>query len=391
MTIYHTVLVGIMKQKIVYLDNASTTPVLKSVQREMAKVQRKFYGNSESSHKLGFQANALVLEAKNVLAKQLNAEREEIYFTSSGSEANTWAIVGLALANKSKGNHIIVSAIEHESVLNACKFLEKQGYEITYVKPNKNGEIEPKEIKKMVTPKTILISVMMANNEIGSIQNISEISKIAKDHNIMFHSDCVQSFGHIKIDVKQLGLTAISVSAHKIGGPKGIGMLYLKNGTKIENLIFGGAQEFGKRGGTTATPLVCGFSRAVQKTCKNIEKTTQKYQKIRNFFKRELENNIKFYEVNESKNNLPNILSVTLKGYDSNLLVSKLDMKNVCVSRGSACTAGDPLPSHVLLAMGKTEDANSTVRFSFSAKTAKNNIKRVIKSLKNALGEKYEK
>ncbi len=380
-----------MKQKIVYLDNASTTPVLKSVQREMAKVQRKFYGNSESSHKLGFQANALVLEAKNVLAKQLNAEREEIYFTSSGSEANTWAIVGLALANKSKGNHIIVSAIEHESVLNACKFLEKQGYEITYVKPNKNGEIEPKEIKKMVTPKTILISVMMANNEIGSIQNISEISKIAKDHNIMFHSDCVQSFGHIKIDVKQLGLTAISVSAHKIGGPKGIGMLYLKNGTKIENLIFGGAQEFGKRGGTTATPLVCGFSRAVQKTCKNIEKTTQKYQKIRKFFKRELENNIKFYEVNESKNNLPNILSVTFKGYDSNLLVSKLDMKNVCVSRGSACTAGDPLPSHVLLAMGKTEDANSTVRFSFSAKTTKNNTKRAIKSLKNALGEKYEK
>lgn len=380
-----------MKQKIVYLDNAATTPVLRQVQNVMARVQRKFYGNSESSHKLGAQANALVLEAKNALAKQINCDREEIYFTSSGSEANTWAIVGLSLANKNKGNHIIVSAIEHESVLNASKFLERQGYEVTCISANKSGEIDPLEIEKAITLKTILISVMMANNEIGSIQNISKISNIAKAHNIMFHSDCVQSFGHLKIDVKKLGLTAISVSAHKIGGPKGIGMLYLKTGTKIENLIFGGAQEFGKRGGTTATPLVCGFSTAVQKTCKNIEKTTQKYQKIRNFFKNELENNIKNYEVNESKNNLPNILSVTFKGFDANLLVTKLDIQNVCVSRGSACTAGDPLPSHVLIGMGRQEDANSTLRFSFSPKTAKSDIKRAIFALKRALGENYEK
>lgn len=380
-----------MKQKIIYLDNAATTPVLKSVQKEMAKVQKTFFGNSESSHKLGAQANALVLEAKDVLSKQINAEREEIYFTSSGSEANTWAIIGLALANKNKGNHLIVSAIEHESVLNACKFLEKQGFEITYVKPNKNGEISPKDIEEAITPKTILISVMMANNEIGAIQNTSEIAKISKAKNVMFHSDCVQSFGHLNIDVKQLGVTAISVSAHKIGGPKGIGMLYLKNGTNIENLIFGGAQEFGKRGGTSATPLICGFKIAVQETYKNFAKNNEKFLETRNFFKQELKANFSNYEINESKNNLPNILSVTFKGFDANLLISKLDMKNVCVSRGSACTAGDPLPSHVLLAMGKTEDANSTVRFSFSAKTAKNDIKRVIIALKNALGEKYGK
>ena len=391
MKIYHTNLVGIMKQKIIYLDNAATTPVLKSVQKEMAKVQKTFFGNSESSHKLGAQANALVLEAKDVLAKQINAEREEIYFTSSGSEANTWAIIGLALANKNKGNHLIVSAIEHESVLNACKFLEKQGFEITYVKSNKNGEISPKDIEEAITPKTILISVMMANNEIGAIQNTSEIAKIAKSKNVMIHSDCVQSFGHLNIDVKQLGVTAISVSAHKIGGPKGIGMLYLKNGTNIENIIFGGAQEFGKRGGTSATPLICGFKIAVQEIYKNFAKNNEKFLETRNFFKQELKANFSNYEINESKNNLPNILSVTFKGFDANLLISKLDMENVCVSRGSACTAGDPLPSHVLLAMGKTEDANSTVRFSFSAKTAKSDIKRVITALKNALGEKYGK
>lgn len=257
--------------------------------------------------------------------------------------------------------------------------------------PNKNGEIDPKEIEKMVTPNTILISVMMANNEIGAIQNISEISKIASNHSVLFHSDCVQSFGHIKIDVKKLGLTAISVSAHKIGGPKGIGMLYLKNGTNIENLIFGGAQEFGKRGGTSATPLICGFKIAAQETYKNLEENNKKFLEIRNFFKKELEINFLKFKINESKNNLPNILSVTFKGFDSNLLVAKLDMENVCVSRGSACTAGDPLPSHVLLAMGKQEDANSTVRFSFSLKTAKSDIKRAIIALKNALGEKYEK
>lgn len=371
----------------VYLDNSATTKMSKEVKKAMLPFFDEIYGNQNSSHSFGMEANYYVQQSREQFARVLNCKTNEIYFTSSGSESNSWAIVGLSMANREKGKHIITTKIEHDSILNACKYLETLGFDVTYIDVNELGEVNIEQLKNAITPQTILISVMMANNEVGTKQNIEKISQIAKENNIIFHTDAVQTFGLEKIDVNKMGIDALSVSAHKIYGPKGMGLLYLKNGIKIENLIFGGNQEFGKRGGTLNTAGVVGFAKATEISYKNLEKTQKNLKKLQNYLifrlKTEFSNKI---EVNGNLQNcMPQIVSVSFLNHDANILLIELDRAKIAVSRGSACTAGSNLPSYVLQAMGKQEQANSTIRFSLGKYTRKKDIDYVIKVLKNIM------
>lgn len=371
----------------VYLDNAATTKMSREVKKAMLPFFDTIYGNQSSSHSFGMEANFYVQQAREQFANVLNCRTNEIYFTSSGSESNSWAIVGLAMANKEKGNHIITSKIEHDSILNACAYLENLGFKVTYLDVNELGEVNLEQLEKAITPQTILISIMMANNEVGTKQDIKKISQIAHDKNIIFHTDAVQTFGLEKIDVNKMGIDALSASSHKIYGPKGMGLLYLKSGIKIDNLIFGGNQEFGKRGGTLNTAGVVGFAKATEISYKNLEKTQKYLKNLQNYLifrlKNEFSNKI---EINGNPQNcMPQIVSVSFLNQDANILLIELDQAKIAVSRGSACTAGSNLPSYVLQAMGKQKQANSTIRFSLGKYTRKKDIDYVIKVLKNII------
>ena len=373
--------------KKIYLDNTATTKVAKEVKKAMLPFFDEIYGNQSSSHSYGMEANFYVEQARSEFAKILNCKTNEIYFTSCGSESNSWAIVGLAMANKDKGNHIITTTIEHDSILNACKYLENFGFEITYVNVNSLGEVDVDELEKSISDKTILISVMMANNEVGTKQDIEKIGKIAKEKNIIFHTDAVQVFGHEQIDVQKLNVDSLSASAHKICGPKGMGLLYVKNGIKIDNIIFGGNQEFGKRGGTLNTAGVVGFAKASELFYKNIEKNKQKLVFLREYFIKNLKNALGSEIVinGNQENCMPQIVSVSFPNQDANILLIRLDQAGIAVSRGSACTAGSNLPSYVLEAMGLKENANKTIRFSLSTSTTTKELDYVIKQLKNII------
>lgn len=373
--------------KKIYLDNTATTKVAKEVKKAMLPFFDEIYGNQSSSHSYGMKANFFVEQARSEFAKILNCKTNEIYFTSCGSESNSWAIVGLAMANKDKGNHIITTKIEHDSILNACKYLEDLGFEVTYVNVNSLGEVDIDELEKSITDKTILISVMMANNEVGTKQDIEKIGKIAKEKNIIFHTDAVQVFGHEQIDVQKLNIDSLSASAHKICGPKGVGLLYVKNGIKIDNIIFGGNQEFGKRGGTLNTAGVVGFAKATDLFYKNIEKNRQKLVFLRDYFIKNLKNVLgnEIIINGNQENCMPQIVSVSFPNQDANILLIRLDQAGIAVSRGSACTAGSNLPSYVLEAMGLKENANKTIRFSLSTSTTTKELDYVIKQLKNII------
>lgn len=373
--------------KKIYLDNTATTKVAKEVKKAMLPFFDEIYGNQSSSHSYGMEANFYVEQARSEFAKILNCKTNEIYFTSCGSESNSWAIVGLAMANKDKGNHIITTKIEHDSILNACKYLENFGFEITYVNVNSLGEVDVDELEKSITDKTILISVMMANNEVGTKQDIETIGKIAKEKNIIFHTDAVQVFGHEQIDVQKLNVDSLSASAHKICGPKGMGLLYVKNGIKIDNIIFGGNQEFGKRGGTLNTAGVVGFAKASELFYKNIEKNKQKLVFLRDYFIKNLKNALGSEIIinGNQENCMPQIVSVSFPNQDANILLIRLDQAGIAVSRGSACTAGSNLPSYVLEAMGLKDNANKTIRFSLSTSTTTKELDYVIKQLKNII------
>lgn len=368
----------------VYLDNSATTKMSKEVKKAMLPFFDDIFGNENSSHSFGRKAYGYVENARNQMAKALNCETNEIYFTSSGSESNSWAMVGLALANKEKGNHIITSKIEHDSILNACKFLEKMGFNVTYLNVNSLGEVDLEQLISSITPRTILISIMMANNEVGTKQNISKIGELAKQNNIIFHTDAVQTFGLEKIDVKALNIDCLSASSHKIYGPKGVGLFYLINGIKIENLIFGGNQEFGKRGGTLNTAGVVGFAKATEISYKNLEKTQKNLKKLQKYLIFRLKNEFgdKIIINGNVENCMPQIVSVSFENIDANILLIKLDQMGIAVSRGSACTAGSNLPSYVLEAMGKEKYADKTIRFSLGKYTTKKQIDYTINTLK---------
>lgn len=368
----------------IYLDNAATTKVSNEVLTEMLECYGDTFGNPSSIHSFGREASALVDKARDRVASLINAERGEIYFTSGGTESNNWAIVGLALANRAKGNHIITSAVEHKSVLEACKRLERLGFEVTYLPVDKTGLVDIAKLLHFITHKTILVSIMAANNEVGTIQNLKAISKIAHEKGVIFHTDAISAVGNFKIDVKDLEVDALSISAHKFNGPKGVGALYVKKGVKIDNLIVGGEQEKGKRGGTLNVPQIVGFGKACEILQENYIIDCKKTKYLRDYFVNTLEKEIPNITINgHLHQKTPQIASVSFNNIDAEALLCLLDLAGIAVSTGAACDVGSVEPSHVLLAMGKSiEEAQSTIRFSFGTNNTKEEIDYVVAELK---------
>ena len=373
--------------KKVYLDSASTTYVSNQVLQEMLPVFGEVYGNSSSLHSFGRDALNLLDEARAKIASSIGAKTNEIYFTSGGTEANNWAILGLARANKDKGKHIITSSIEHSSVLDACKVLEKEGFEVTYIPVDKNGFIKLEALLHAMRKDTILVSIMTANNEVGTIQNLNAIARSVEEKGIIFHTDAVSAFGNINIDVSKLPIDSMSISAHKIYGPKGIGALYVKKGVKIESLVVGGNQEYGKRAGTTNVAGAIGFAKACELATKDITLNAQRIRKLRDYFTNQVMDRIENVHLNGHLiQRLPNMVNLSFEFCERESLLLMLDMKGIAVSTGSACTSGSLLPSHVLRAMGLPNELCTTaLRFSFPKNITKEDIDYVVDELARAV------
>lgn len=372
----------------VYLDNAATTYVSSEVLNEMLPCFNAIYGNANSIHGFGRDAAAIVDRARDRIAAAINAKSaNEIYFTSGGTEADNWAIKGLAHANASKGKHIITSAIEHHAVLEACAALEKQGFEITYLPVDSTGLVKITELLRAIRPDTILISIMAVNNEVGTIQNIKTIAKTAHENGILFHADAVQALGALRLDVQDMEIDALSISAHKIYGPKGIGALYVKNGVRIENLIDGGSQERGKRGGTLNVPAIAGFGKAAEIAVRDLVINQQKLRSIREYFLAKLKENIDYIQINgHPHQKIQGTVSVSFEMIEGESLLMLLDLDGVAVSTASACTSNSLLPSHVLKAMGIEDDlAQGTIRFSFGKNTSKADVDYALEVLTGAV------
>lgn len=376
----------------VYLDSAATTYVSTEVLNEMMPCFNVFYGNANSIHSFGREAQGLVDRARDRIAKIVGAKSNEIYFTSGGTEANNWAIKGIAKANQSKGKHIITSQIEHPSVLETCKKLEKEGFEVTYLPVDKYGVVSIAELLHVIRPDTILITIMSVNNEVGTIQNIKAIGETAREKNIIFHTDAVQAFGSLRMNVEDMKIDAMSFSSHKIYGPKGCGALYVRGGIRIDNLIDGGHQERAKRGGTTNTPGIVGFGKAAEITVREMPIFVQKMKSIKEYFIKQITEKIPYVIVNgHPQQRVQNIVSISFELIEAESILLMLDFAGIAVSTGSACTSGALEPSHVLRAMGiADETANGTVRFSFTRSTSKSDIDYTVENLVEAI-EKLRK
>lgn len=376
--------------KRVYLDNAATTYVSSEVLAEMLPCFNAIYGNSNSLHSYGREAGAIVDRARDRVAHAINAAKSnEIYFTSGGTEADNWAIKGIAHAYSNKGKHIITSQIEHHAVLDACHQLEEEGYEVTYIPVDKTGLVDLTELLRAIRKDTTLISIMAVNNEVGTIQNIKAIAKIAHDYGIIFHTDAVQAIGAIKLDVQDMEIDALSLSAHKIYGPKGVGCLYLKNGIRIENLISGGNQERGKRGGTVDVPAVAGFGKAVEIAVRDMAINQQKMRSERDYLLKNIQEKIDYVTVNgQPHQKINGILNISFDMVDNESLLMLLDMEGVAVSIGSACTSNSAEPSHVLKAMKLDDDiVKSSIRISFGKNTSRSDLDYVVDVLEKAVSQ----
>ena len=370
-------------QKIIYLDHCATTYVDEKVLKKMLPYFNISYGNPSSMYAIGRQNKRIVENARSMVAKELNCSAKEIYFTSCGSESDNLALKGIAYANRNKGKHIITSKIEHPAILNSCKTLERQGYAVSYLNVDKKGFVKLEELQASIKEDTILISIMFANNEIGTIQPIKEISTIAKKHNIIFHTDAVQAAGNVKIDVEELGIDALSLSAHKFYGPKGMGALYVKKGIEFERIQDGGHQEKGKRSGTENIAGIVGLAEAIKLANSNLEKNNKQILDNRNYFIKKLTDNFDKIKINgDLEKRLPGNINVTFLGKDSLEILLKLDEFGICASAGSACSTGDSLPSHVLTAIGlNAEEASGTIRFSLGKENTKDEIDYVVNKL----------
>lgn len=370
-------------QKIIYLDHCATTYVDEKVLKKMLPYFNISYGNPSSMYAIGRQNKRIVENARSMVAKELNCSAKEIYFTSCGSESDNLALKGIAYANRNKGKHIITSKIEHPAILNSCKTLERQGYEVNYLNVDKKGFVKLEELQASIREDTILISIMFANNEIGTIQPIKEISTIAKKHNIIFHTDAVQAAGNVKIDVEELGIDALSLSAHKFYGPKGMGALYVKKGIEFERVQDGGHQEKGKRSGTENIAGIVGLAEAIKLANSNLEKNNKQILDNRNYFIKKLTDNFDKIKINgDLEKRLPGNINVTFLSKDSLDILLKLDEFGICASAGSACSTGDSLPSHVLTAIGlNAEEASGTIRFSLGKENTKDEIDYVVNKL----------
>ena len=378
-----------MERKI-YLDNASTTYVSSEVLNEMMPCFNAIYGNAGSLHSFGRSAMAIVDKARDRIKEGINAKRStEIYFTSGGTEADNMAILGVAHAYANKGKHIITSQIEHHAVLNACKQLEKEGFEVTYLPVDKTGLVSLPDLLHAIRKDTILISIMAVNNEVGTIQNVKTLAKIAHDYDIIFHTDAVQAIGQINIDVQDMEVDLLSISAHKIHGPKGVGALYVKSGINFEPITFGGNQERGKRSGTENVAGIAGLGKAVELATKNHIETNRKLRNIRDYFLEKLSENVEYFQINGHPHQKSNaIVNISFYGIEGESLLMLLDLAGICVSTGSACTSKSLLPSHVLEAMKVPADiAQGSIRFSFGTNISKADVDYVVSELTKAVAK----
>lgn len=369
--------------KYIYMDNAATTPVKKEVLDEMLPYFNVKYGNPSSIYTLGSKSKNAISISREKVAKAINADPREIFFTAGGSEADNWAIKGVAYANKDKGNHIITSKIEHHAVLHTCEYLEKEGFRVTYLDVDQYGIVDLEQLKKSITDDTILISIMFANNEIGTIQPIKEIGKIAKEKGIYFHTDAVQAIGHIKIDVNELNIDLLSMSAHKFYGPKGIGALYVRKGVKIDPLITGGGQERNRRAGTENVPGIVGMGKAIELAYENLEGKNAKLIKLRDRMINKILEKIDYVRLNgHPTNRLPGNVNVCFEFIEGESILLSLDMEGIAASSGSACTSGSLEPSHVLLAIGLSHEiAHGSVRLTLGDFNTEEEVDYVVEKL----------
>ena len=374
-------------KKIIYLDNAATTKTAPEVVDAMLPYFTEFYGNASTIYDLGNHSKNAMNEARDIIADALGARGEEIYFTAGGSESDNWALKATAEAYKSKGNHIITSKIEHHAILHTCEWLEKQGFEVTYVDVDENGVIKLDELKKAIRPTTILISVMFANNEIGTIQPIKEIGEIAKEHGILFHTDAVQAFGQVPINVDECHIDMLSASGHKLNGPKGIGFLYIRKGVKIRSFVHGGAQERKRRAGTENIPGIVGLGVATKRAIASMQERTSKEIELRDYLIDRVLKEIPYTRLNGHRTNrLPNNANFSFQFIEGESMLIMLDMDGICGSSGSACTSGSLDPSHVLLAIGLPHEiAHGSLRLTLSEEITKEDIDFVIEKLKSII------
>lgn len=374
-------------EQLIYLDNAATTQVYPEVFEEMKPYFTEYYGNPSSVYRFAQESKNKVERAREEIAEMLNAKPEEIYFTGGGSESDNWALVATAETYAKKGKHIITSKIEHHAILHTCEYLESRGYEVTYLDVDENGLIDLEQLKKSIREDTILISIMSANNEIGTIQPIAEIGKIAKEHDIFFHTDAVQAFGHIPIDVEEMQIDMLSASGHKIYGPKGIGFLYIRKNVRIGAFIHGGSQERGKRAGTHNVPGIVGLAAAAKIAKENLESNIEYETKLRDYAISRIENEIPFAVLSGHRTKrLPNNIHFCFRFIEGESMLILLDQAGICGSSGSACTSGSLDPSHVLLAIGRPHEiAHGSLRLTLSEKNTKEEIDKVVDELKKII------
>jgi len=373
-----------MSEERIYLDNAATTQVSPEVLSAMVPCFSNIYGNPSSVHGFGRDAKMMLDIAREKVANAIGAKKTEIYFTGGGSESDNWAIKGTAIANAGKGRHIITSAIEHHAVLHACAALEKQGSSVTYLPVDKEGFVDPEDVKKAIRPDTILVTIMMANNEIGTIEPVEEIGKICREAGVYFHTDAVQAVGNMHIDVAKMNIDMLSLSAHKFHGPKGVGALYIRNGVKIANLIDGGAQERSKRAGTENLPSIVGLGKAIEVAVRDIDTKIAYESALRDKLLTRIVNEIPETRINGPlKNRLPGNANVCIKYIEGEGMLLMLDMQGIAASSGSACTSGSLDPSHVLLAIGLDhETAHGSLRLSLSSLNTEEEIDKTVDVLK---------
>ena len=370
--------------KLIYLDNAATTKTAPEVVEAMLPYFTEHYGNPSSVYSFAAQNKETITKQREIIADALGANTNEIYFTAGGSESDNWALKATAEAYRSKGNHIITTKIEHHAILHTCEYLEKEGFEVTYLDVDENGTVKLEDLRAAIRPTTILISIMSANNEIGTIEPIKEIGEIAKEHGILFHTDAVQAFGQVTINVDECHIDMLSASGHKLNGPKGIGFLYIRKGVKIRSFVHGGGQERKRRAGTENVPGIVGMGAATRRAIQTMAERTAKEAELRDYLISRVLEEIPYTRLNgHPQKRLPNNANFSFRFIEGESLLIMLDMKGICASSGSACTSGSLDPSHVLLAIGLPHEiAHGSLRLTLSEETTKNDIDYVVDSLK---------
>lgn len=376
-----------MEKRIIYLDNAATTPMDSEVLESMLPFMREQYGNPSAIYSMGSSAKKAVNQAKRRIAAILNAKQEEIFFTAGGTEADNWALKMVMETYRYKGRHLITTAIEHHAILHTCRYLETQGVEVTYLGVDEDGVIDLEELKQAIRPDTVLISVMFANNEVGTVEPIREIGEIARERGILFHTDAVQAFGQVPIDTEEMHIDLLSASGHKINGPKGVGFLYIRSGLELHSMLHGGAQESGRRAGTENVPGIAGMAVAAQKAADNMKTKGAAEMKLRDYLIDKIEREIPYCRLNGHRTKrLPGNVNFSFRFIQGESLVLMLDRKGICTSSGSACTSGELNPSHVLLALGRNEEeAEGALRITLSEKNSMEEMEFVVECLKEAV------